>query len=563
MDQIISFDKSLQNRLEEYNQVFSELGPLPYSKLQEEWAYYLELTLDPNGWQALWKIPRLKCEELHIPFPSVVLIYVLNVIYKDLAALVRILAVQDDIHLPEKHYVPLSQLWPTRDQDKSIALNMNSTANALDMLRFFYIHLVMPWDEDDDSIDWKGSQLINRLRLHYDLKNGKIPKATAEHIHALLNEARRLNGKRHNLKSICQDLDSDIEINDGFPNKQVELLVEINVRLIEIQNEMHILENDMFRNVIIKRENAFMKTVEKTKDDPSIWLIFKEGITKEYIRFLEIVEGLYPSKSVTFAIDFMSKLESANVNDIILLSECQHKIHSNGAILEDFTIKGVGNRDSVQILSLADDVALDCVGDYLLIENVTIDCRKSQCAIVIRKGCVTLRNCKVIGNETSSTCQGILILGGAKVDLTNCEISGFSMGIVSNTGSSINISDCIIHNSGFGLKLYDNCQIFLKNTQIKNCKEYGIVIETDQTYPSDLIIGDFDILKMISHINYESIKGDNNNKGDVKIRKNSLRAKEDLFDNPDLDPTILESSDDEMETNLNGTVFEVPKVESN
>lgn len=162
MDQIFTFDKSLQTRLHEYEEVFSGLDTLPYSKIQREWAYYLELTLDPNGWQAVWKIPRLKCEELKIPFPTVVLAYVLNVDYTDLTALVRILAVQDDIHLPEKHNVPLAQLWPTKQQDKTIALNLNSTANALDMLRFFYIHILMPWDEDDDSADWRGAHLVSR-----------------------------------------------------------------------------------------------------------------------------------------------------------------------------------------------------------------------------------------------------------------------------------------------------------------------------------------------------------------------------------------------------------------
>lgn len=207
----MTFDKSLQQRLQEFRDVLSGYDVLPVNLIKKEWTFYLELTLDPSGWQAAWKIPRLMCEVLNIPFPSVALVLVLNVEYRDLSALVRVLAVQDDISIPEKHSVPLSQLWPTKEQDKSVALNMQSTANALDMLRFFYTHVYMPWDnEDDDSVDWKSKHLESRLRLYYDMKNGIIPRATAEFIHSLLTEARRLNNKREHIESQISD-DDDID----------------------------------------------------------------------------------------------------------------------------------------------------------------------------------------------------------------------------------------------------------------------------------------------------------------------------------------------------------------
>lgn len=213
MDQILTFDKSLQQRLQEFRDVLSGYEVLPVTLIKKEWTFYLELTVDPSGWQAVWKIPRLMCEVLNIPFPSVVLILVLNVDYQNLTALVRVLAVQDDISISEKHCVALSQLWPTKEQDKSVALNMQSTANALDMLRFFYTHVYMPWDNDDDeSVDWKSKHLESRLRLYYDMKNGIIPRATAEYIHSLLTEARRLNSKRQYIESqISEDDDVDYD----------------------------------------------------------------------------------------------------------------------------------------------------------------------------------------------------------------------------------------------------------------------------------------------------------------------------------------------------------------
>lgn len=163
MDQVINFDKNFQIRLEEYEKVFFGAIPFPYAKLQSEWAFHLELTLDPSGWQAIWDIPRKQCEELELPFPTIVLVYVIQVHYPDLAASVRVLAVQgEDVDLADRHIVPLIQLFVTKVQDTSIALNLDLTANALDMLKFFYMNLVRPWDEDEDCLDWKQEHLVAR-----------------------------------------------------------------------------------------------------------------------------------------------------------------------------------------------------------------------------------------------------------------------------------------------------------------------------------------------------------------------------------------------------------------
>lgn len=209
MDEVITFDKSLKQRLEEYNEVFSG-DFLSSTSIRKEWIYFLELLVDVNGWQALWKIPRLTCEQLEIPFPSVVLVLVLKVNFKNVNALVRILAVQDDISIPEKNIVPLMQLWPTKDQDKKIGINILATANALDMYRFFYLHVYMPWDRDEDeNIDWKSNHLESRLRLYYDLKNGNIPRQTAEHIHSLLTTSRRLQNQRDLLEEELREHDME------------------------------------------------------------------------------------------------------------------------------------------------------------------------------------------------------------------------------------------------------------------------------------------------------------------------------------------------------------------
>ncbi|XP_066141911.1 protein nessun dorma [Euwallacea fornicatus] len=559
MEEIIAFDKNFNDRLKEYEQIFSGLENVPFSKLKTEWAYYLELTVDKSGWQAFWKIPRLKCEELKITFPTIVLVYVSDIEFLNLTASVKILAVQDDIQLPMKHFVPLSQLWPTKTQDKSIALNMDLLSNALDLYRFFFIHLLMPWDEEEDSPDWKRDHLVSRLRLYYDLRNGNIPKATCEHIHALINEARRLSNKREQLTDMCDDIDSDSENND---DQRIEGLIKINVRIIEIQNELNLLENEMFRKVILKRQES-SDTERFNSDKRHIWIISKGDTASNYIRLLNSVEELYPHQSMTFASNLMSKLESANHHDIILLNAEEHTVKTEGALIDNVTIKGVDSRNQVQILSLAEDVMFNCVGDSIIIENIIFDCKKSQCAVLVRKGHVTMRNCKLIGINSCSTRQGITVLNNAKLSLISCDLSGFSTAIIGNTGSSITIEKCLIEKAHCGLLIHENCQTAISTTVIKSCEEFGIVVEYERDLARELQTEQsIDALNLLPYVSTKFVKGSGNGKGDVCIKKCRISPIENLFENPDCNVTIMDdlSSNEDLElkeANVSDTVVEM------
>lgn len=83
----------------------------------------------------MWQIPRVICEEFKINYPTVVYGIVEMVMFKELRAIFRVIAVQDDdIHLPDEHDVALEDLWPTKQQENN-ALNIEMTAKCIDMLR--------------------------------------------------------------------------------------------------------------------------------------------------------------------------------------------------------------------------------------------------------------------------------------------------------------------------------------------------------------------------------------------------------------------------------------------
>lgn len=300
MDQVITFDKTFQERLKEYLDVLSNYDVLPVSQIQKVWSYYLELTLDPSGWQAVWKIPRLKCESLKIPFPTIVLVYVENIDPQTLSAFVKILAVQDDISLPEKHSVPLIQLWPTKEQDPTIALNLQMTANVIDILRFFYQNIFMPWDmEDDDTSDWLSKHLECRLRLYYDIKNGVIPRNTADHLKALISEAKRLQAQKEQIENDLGNEDVDLDNMDCsrmVENEKLKGLMKLHVRILQISAEVKLLENPLIRNVILGQQKEFMPA--KQSEYPEIWLIIRMGRVDDYLEVLNSVKESYPKDVV-------------------------------------------------------------------------------------------------------------------------------------------------------------------------------------------------------------------------------------------------------------------------
>ncbi|EFA03585.1 protein nessun dorma [Tribolium castaneum] len=556
MDQVITFDKSLQQRLQEYNEVLGGYEVLPASAIANEWGFYLDLTLDPNGWQAVWKIQRKTCEALNIAFPTVVLVFVLDVSFKEMTALVKVLAVQDDIHIPEKHWVPLIQLWPTKAQDKSVAINLHSTANVLDMLRFFYHNLVMPWDfEEDDEGDWKSKHLEPRLRLYYDLKNGVIPRVTAERLHSLMSEAKRLEQKREQLESELDDLESCDGDNAAVNDPTVEQLSELHIRLMEIKGEMDILENPMLRKVVIKKQKEMVPAHDDTKQN--IWVIQAENTLDDSIEFLQKIKASYPTEIVRFSPQLSSTLDYANPNDVFIVKEGKHMITVTGALEHGGLLKGVSATENTILSSKTEDVMLDFRGGNVVIENMTIDASSPQCGIIVRGGQLTLINCRIYGDGKSSTHQGILILNGANLQTINCEISHFSTAIVGNSGSNVTMESTEIHNCNLGLKIYDNCCVKATKVAIQNCKEYGICVETENNIDdSHQKVGDFDTLNIIPQLQMEFISGDNNAKGDAVInQKSKLKPIENLFENPDSDPTICVDSDEEMDT-LQTTVIE-------
>lgn len=453
MDQVILYNKSFDQRAIEYKDIFAYDDVLPARKIRNLWASYLELSVKPTGWQAVWNIPRLTCEELEISFPTAVLVHVQDVNYLRQEAFIKIIAVQDDIDVPEIHRVPLVQLWPMKQQNEADA---ESIANSLDALRFFYNHLWMPWDEEEETktpIDFID-HLEYRLQLYYEMAKGEVPRTIGVQWKTLIAEARYL----HKIKPETAD------------SKKV---LEAKARIKQIANEVILMENPFTRDVLIKRQKQ--QTPYTEKKDGKHWIVLGKNNCDEHLNFMKQVHLAFPNALFRNAASLDDILSCISGNDTIVLAQGMHKIKQASSLLDGCVLKAFDNDTNVS--ALTKDIMLE-FGGNVTIENLTLDLRYAQRGLIVRKGKTIVRNCKIVGGKLGLQDQGFFVMPRSSLELINCSVNGFTNAIVVHAKGEITMKNCTVSDADIGLKIQDDCAVRIENTTFQNCEEYGISIET-------------------------------------------------------------------------------------
>lgn len=290
-------DKTLAERLDEYMNILSIRGKIiPAKHIQAEWSSEVELVIEPANWQALWKLSRYTCGEKNISYPTIVLVEVLEVKYSTLHAEVKIMAVTDNINLPEKYEVPLIELYPTINQ-KDNSLDIEGTAHCVDRLRFFYNHLWMPWDEnEDENIDWVEQHLESRIRLFFYMNYGIIDKEICNIVKSLIFEAKEI---KHKLPIILGEL-SEEKWND---KKQSEDYLELesvydrfHFRFLQIKAEMNLLESFSLRELHRKNQMCIKKQInddDNKNSEKTHYFVWLGGTIKELQKLSNKIQEMF------------------------------------------------------------------------------------------------------------------------------------------------------------------------------------------------------------------------------------------------------------------------------
>ncbi|XP_016924649.3 protein nessun dorma [Drosophila suzukii] len=501
--EVFTFEKSYLERLKEAEAVLSWEGAvMPASQVRSEWKSYVELKIEPAGWQAIWKIPRVICEDLKLRYPTIVYGYVEQVIFDELKAVFVVTAVQDnDVHLPESNEVSLVELWPTVQQENS-ALNVDTTAECIDRLRFFYTHVWMPWDKDyDDDRDWVQQHLQARIQLVCDLSKNRLPRPLALHMRTLLTEASYIQQRLDFLELDLSDAESDdeaVELNDngaeparkqsktGNANGSLNVsslpvtdLMCLHLRMAIIRSEFEVLENPEMRRAYSELQSNSLKRIRSSSgrtrqmDDllaernPISHVVTVPGKLQQQLDLLKLAQmQVKPEAQVQLSNTLQDVLGICQSNDHILLSPGEHTIkfleHLNdsgsmsGLVQPEAILTPTADLSQLPVVCSSDEDSTLLVidGDYTL-SQLVLDCRHVRRGILLRNGTLTMRGCRLLGDGSSSTQEGIVCMPGASVELKSCIIENFSVGISMRPRSCVELGGVQFKNCKTGLELLD------------------------------------------------------------------------------------------------------------
>lgn len=207
------------------------------------------------------------------------------------------------------------------------------------------------------------------------------------------------------------------------------------LRMIEIRNEIEVLENPVLRRTYegihfkVKSNNNNTKFDEK----PNVYIVNKPAAFEKQMEYFDAARKLIdadqtvqcvPSlqvkksferiqsitvekKTINRRLVFQNCLKLCMPRDYIYLPPGQHSVKwleplNSSGLLKAVTTATITTEES-------DNVLLSINGDYT-IENVILDCQQVRFGIWNKSGTITLKNCQLIGDRSSSGI-GIAITG--------------------------------------------------------------------------------------------------------------------------------------------------------
>lgn len=473
---IYTFEKSFLDRMDEIKIVIDAED----DSMKSKWKEFLETSIEPAGYGAIWKISRASCEDLNINYPSEVYGIVENTIFDDLFAVFSVVSVHNEsIHLPEVCQVPLEDLYPTIEQENS-ALNVDLTADCLDRYRFFFKYIFLPWDEDIDA-DFAQKLLEPRMQLFFDLKNKKISKALSSHIRGIINEAKYIQQSRENLENSFEDSSDDIDISYGESKEKARKLLQLHFRMNQIKHDIDIISNPEMR--VIYEEVKFPNHQFR---DKKIFVISKPGRFIEHAQMVEQLRGKVDDSQTVHWTSLQAAIATSSAKSEIYIPSGEHELNFLEYLNGDILLSGISpisiyNIDMEQLHRYTKLTPIDtglflfAVDGDLRFENLIIDCEKVKTGVLINDGQVSLKNCLIYGSKESSVSEAFNITGNVKVLIENCIIMNFATAITVHGSAEVEIRHSVIKNCNHGIQLLaDESKLSIEKTSILNC-DFGIL----------------------------------------------------------------------------------------
>jgi len=424
-------------------------GPLPAGEVRGAWSAYLDTVVEPTGWEALL-LPSsstaalLGCQEGR---PGGVCVQVCAISPESMEAEVDLLAAPVDSppdFLATKGSlltVSLDELYPLRDQ-VSACCDLTATAVALDLLRFFYQNLWMPWDDDSDSTDWPRAHLSTRTQLAFDFVNGTGDQETASRLDELAVQAEMNRTQLEELEdAVGLGGDGEVEPDD----ETIVRLFRLHQEKEKIREEAENLENPLLRRAERVAKIALRRNSRTTKEKRAVLAVWKGGSAQKLEdEMVSRVREQVADEEIIVLPDLQQALDIGLPGDIVVIcSDGEHRVEGLGGLTRGGQILGRAGGEVVIAPG-------DTLGYFLQLEE----------------GSLKLSNLSLkLGGQYT----GILMGEGTKLEMSCVKVEGGEVGVKVKAGGSWKLEDCSITDSKIGLEVLSESNGSMSKTRVEGC----------------------------------------------------------------------------------------------
>uniref|UniRef100_A0A8C5G864 Right handed beta helix domain-containing protein n=1 Tax=Gouania willdenowi TaxID=441366 RepID=A0A8C5G864_GOUWI len=423
------------------------LGDCKPSEVRTFTADYLEKVVEPCDWLALW-----------ITDVFDVLVEVHDVDLKGFKAEVQlVLPVQCDSKGSElnpealevlleatQHKVPLQDLVVVYEESG----DLDQTALALEHLRFFYQHIWRRWDEEDedDEFDYFVRCVEPRLRLHYDILEGRLPVGLVTEYQSLLEQGSQCFITFSELRnSLSTESDSELD------NVSMVEGLKLYDQLETLKGKLHIMENPLLRLVTNSVHSRGSRSSGQT-----VVHVVSSSCTISQLQSLLSTRMMTTFSSEDSEIQFhrepTSAVDSCYEGDLVLVLPGTYDVSSSISIADSITMEGFGFPDDVVIEKKnKGDSFVECSGAEVRLSNI-----------------------KFIQNDSI---EGIICEYFSQDTMENCVLQSQTTGVIVRTSASLTMKQCDLYGSkGAGVEIYPGSVCSLIGNGIHHCKD-GVLIK--------------------------------------------------------------------------------------
>lgn len=455
----VTFHKSYEERLDEYNKIFNICECTDGDNaagVKEIWSTYLEISIGQfKCWYAIWNLSRQQCSEYNLPFPCMVVVDVSDIDFVEMKATLRVKYVEDaiDEHFPSVVTVALKDLYPTLGQCSSVAsYSIKHVAECIDQMRLFFNYLWRPWDENENPIEWSRLYLETRLRLYFSMNFPSDLSDFAKHeIHSVIKETKETYNRVQSLIEECVSTETLPDYVE-YLSKQCSLMYKLDL-----------LEDSETRC-------SLNKDVIKCFETNGIIVVKEDCSLQQYLKHMEkLQEIVEPVQYIKYTTSNLQEgLLRTNINSMVVITSGRHKMKNICYIKYGGYIQGLYS-DNRPIISddQPDKALIVCRSEETVtLRHLIFEIVNCNDIMVVLAGIAAMHDVFI---QSVNKRKIISVYSGAKLTADCCEFQGTT--IVCFPGAAVCLTRCVFQDDMLAVKVHKEGQLNISDCTTSTGKQ--------------------------------------------------------------------------------------------